>query len=224
MGDNLRWFKVWGTIVTDPKFLALPNEALGIWTRLGAVLVVHGNAGKLAITTAALEHLLRCKTDEVRKLPNVQVEESKNGHGELTVTMLNWHKYQVDTTMAERQKRSRIKRRGEKEKQKELEQEEEEEEEEEKEKRKTLSPLIPQGDGEYDEDFEEFWEVYPKKKGKGGAWKRWQQLSEQGVLPPLAEIIAAVNRQIEGDPEWYEERFIPNPAKWLEDRRWEDEF
>ncbi len=222
MGDNLRWFKVWGTIVTDPKFLALPNEALGVWTRLGAVLAVHGNAGKLTITTEALEHLLRCKIDEVGKLPNVQIEEGKNGHGEITVTMLNWHKYQADTTMAERQKRSRAKRRREKELEKDQEKEKDEDKEKDKEKRNTISPNISEGDSESDRDFEKFWEAYPKKKGKGEALKKWQQLADKRILPPLDEILDAVNRQRRTDPEWIDEQYIPNPAKWLEGWRWQD--
>lgn len=67
--------------------------------------------------------------------------------------------------------------------------------------------------------FAEFWAAYPKKVGKGDAERKWKTQK-----PPLADVLTAVKRQ-SGSEQWRKEggQFIPNPATWLHQRRWEDE-
>ncbi len=120
MADNLRWFKVWTSIVADPHFQSLPLEDVGRWALLGALTALSGTRGVLnnPEDCRMLCQLLRCTKDElvgvINRLPNVSFEEGKNRHGDKSVTWRNWHKYQLDATMAERQRRSRTKRRGDK--------------------------------------------------------------------------------------------------------------
>jgi hypothetical protein len=64
--------------------------------------------------------------------------------------------------------------------------------------------------------FERFWEVYPRKVGKGAARKAWLAAIAKA---PEGEITAAVTRQ-KFD---HRERFIPHPATWLNQERWLDE-
>ena len=73
---------------------------------------------------------------------------------------------------------------------------------------------------EYSKSFLSFWEVYPRKVGKGEAFKVWKKVK----LPALTSIVEAVEAQIKSS-QWKKEngRFIPNPATWLNQRRWEDE-
>lgn len=68
-------------------------------------------------------------------------------------------------------------------------------------------------------DFERFWNEYPKKVGKKAAWKAFQRIKE-----PLETLLTAIERQKCGD-QWSREngRYIPNPATWLNQGRWEDE-
>ena len=77
------------------------------------------------------------------------------------------------------------------------------------------------GDG-LRERFAEFWTAYPKKVGKEAAWKSWQKRRPDAELS--ARIVAAVGEQ-KAWPQWREEngRFIPNPATWLNQGRWQDE-
>ena len=74
---------------------------------------------------------------------------------------------------------------------------------------------------QYTEDFLEFWKAYPRKKGKGDAFKAWKRIKE---LPDVSVLIAAVSGQRKSD-QWKREggRFIPYPATWLNARQWEDE-
>ena len=68
--------------------------------------------------------------------------------------------------------------------------------------------------------FEAFWDVYPKKVGKGAAQKAFEK-----VRVPVADLISAVERQKTSE-QWRKEggKYIPNPATWLNQGRWEDEL
>jgi hypothetical protein len=70
--------------------------------------------------------------------------------------------------------------------------------------------------------FAEFWKAYPKKIGKGAALTSWQKHHLDKKLP---EIHAAVKVQ-SGSAQWKKDggQFIPNPATWLNQSRWEDEL
>lgn len=67
-----------------------------------------------------------------------------------------------------------------------------------------------------------FWEAYPRKVGKGAAEKAWDRIRPDEPL--LERIVAALAVAIKSD-QWQRNsgQFIPNPATWLNQRRWEDE-
>ena len=68
------------------------------------------------------------------------------------------------------------------------------------------------------ENFDRFWEAYPKKVGKEAARKAFLK-----VKAPFDKILKAVADQKQSD-QWRTEngRFIPNPATWLNQGRWDD--
>lgn len=68
--------------------------------------------------------------------------------------------------------------------------------------------------------FAEFWRVYPKKVGKPAAERAFRSAKLNGHLPEvLADVRAKAN-----SPAWTKDggQFIPNPATYLNQRRWED--
>jgi hypothetical protein len=81
------------------------------------------------------------------------------------------------------------------------------------------TPPTPQGGS--DGDFRKFWEAYPKKSAEDDARRAWHRLRPGPAL--IEEIMAALARQ-RLSTEWLREdgRFIPQPAKWLEKKRWTD--
>lgn len=83
-------------------------------------------------------------------------------------------------------------------------------------KTKTYEHRSPQG-------FAEFWSLYPKKKGKGAAEKAWDKLRPDAALQ--SKMLEAVGIQCAA-PDWLRDggQFIPHPATWLNQRRWEDEI
>ena len=68
-------------------------------------------------------------------------------------------------------------------------------------------------------DFDRFWEAYPKKVGKEAARRAFEKVKE-----PVDLLINAIEKQRQSE-QWMKEdgRFIPNPATWLNQGRWEDE-
>ena len=68
-------------------------------------------------------------------------------------------------------------------------------------------------------EFEVFWNAYPKKVGKREAIKQYQTAREEGISHET--IINGVRQYLECS-NGTEERFIPNPGRWLEEGRWDD--
>ena len=70
--------------------------------------------------------------------------------------------------------------------------------------------------------FDRFWSAYPRKAGKGAALKAFQKLNPgEELLEQMLETI----RQQKSSIQWLADggRFIPHPATWLNQGRWEDE-
>lgn len=77
--------------------------------------------------------------------------------------------------------------------------------------------------GNYTEDFLVFWEEYPRKTGKGEAFRSWLKISP--TKEERAEISSALKWQKQSS-QWNDSgygKFIPLPATYLNQRRWEDE-
>lgn len=76
----------------------------------------------------------------------------------------------------------------------------------------------PSVDGER---FAAFWSAYPKKVGKGAAEKAWAKARINGEYDTVLAAIAAQRESVQ----WRRDggQYIPNPATWINERRWEDE-
>lgn len=77
-------------------------------------------------------------------------------------------------------------------------------------------------DEDYTADFLEFWAVYPKKVGKGDAYRKWQSLVKS---TKKKETIIHSVQQHKISARWKEEdgKYIPNPATFLHQKRFDDE-
>lgn len=74
-----------------------------------------------------------------------------------------------------------------------------------------------------DDSFAKFWAAYPKKVSKPQAQKAWQKLKPDEDL--LGRILQAIESQKKSD-QWQRDKgqYIPYPATWLNNRRWEDDL
>lgn len=73
-----------------------------------------------------------------------------------------------------------------------------------------------------DRRFAAFWAAYPKKVGKQDALRAFARLKVGE--DQLAAMLAAIEQQ-RASPQWTKDggQYIPNPATWLRQGRWEDE-
>src|SRR5574343_795579 len=72
------------------------------------------------------------------------------------------------------------------------------------------------------EEFDQFWQSYPKKKNKGVAEKAWKNIEfNNGLFKQIIDKLEI----LKGSFDWLKEngRFIPHPATWLNRKGWEDE-
>jgi len=70
--------------------------------------------------------------------------------------------------------------------------------------------------------FDEFWNVYPKKQGKDAAKKAFSKRKVDKQL--LQEMLLTLGKQ-KNTEQWKKDggQYIPNPATWLNEGRWQDE-
>jgi hypothetical protein len=69
--------------------------------------------------------------------------------------------------------------------------------------------------------FNEFWNIYPKKKDKERAQKAFMRIK------PTQELFAQMKRAIENQKksaQWKDAQYIPYASTWLNGKRWEDEI
>jgi hypothetical protein len=70
------------------------------------------------------------------------------------------------------------------------------------------------------EQFNDFWSVYPRKKGKGQARKAFEKALEKTDIVTLLEgVVAYIENEDMSDLQ-----FIAHPSTWLNGERWEDEY
>lgn len=97
-----------------------------------------------------------------------------------------------------------------------------------KDKDKGTSPPIPpsggrgEGDGPaLEEGFRAFWQAYPRQIGKPEAQQEWAALCPDVALREVIQQAVRVHKQ---SAQWARDggRYIPAPARWLKEKRWED--
>lgn len=83
-----------------------------------------------------------------------------------------------------------------------------------------IPPISPKGESE---GFDNFWIAYPRKIAKANALKSWRKIKPDAELQKT--ILAALERHKKTE-QWTKDKgqFIPHPATWLNQSRWQDEI
>ena len=84
-----------------------------------------------------------------------------------------------------------------------------------------IVPPLPESCGT--SAFDRFWLAYPRRVGKEAARRIFERRRPDEAL--LAVMLVAIKKQAQ-TPQWQEAggKFIPYPATWLNQCRWEDEI
>lgn len=87
---------------------------------------------------------------------------------------------------------------------------------------KEYTPHTPQGADADSPAFTKFWDAYPKKVGKADARKKFASLVPDDAT--LSAILSSL-AYLKTTPQWTKDdgQYIPNPATWLNQKRWQDE-
>lgn len=94
-------------------------------------------------------------------------------------------------------------------------------------KTKKKKEQVKKSSGDFDEpgsnSFSEFWEQYPRKASKQNAVNSWKKLKPSSEVAD--KILQDLAWRKQNDPQWIKDsgQFIPHPATYLNQRRWEDE-
>ena len=74
--------------------------------------------------------------------------------------------------------------------------------------------------------FDQFWDSYPNKAGKDDALTVWRRGKSKAGRPiPSVDIVLAALARAKASNDWTKDngKYIPHPATWLRDGRWQDE-
>lgn len=78
---------------------------------------------------------------------------------------------------------------------------------------------------DYTDEFEEFWQAYPKVRrlAKAEAFAEWEAIAPDDAL--RSKIMTAIRHQAVHRKDWKKEggKYIPHPSRWLKYGRWDDE-
>lgn len=82
-------------------------------------------------------------------------------------------------------------------------------------------PSLP----EYSMEFEQLWDLYPRKEAKESAWIAFKGAKAAHQYPGNPIVMPIVAQWLDS-PRWQEEggKFVPMLANWINGRRWEDKF
>ena len=83
----------------------------------------------------------------------------------------------------------------------------------------STSSSIAHSSDIYTSSFNKFWEFYPRKVGKKKAMEVWKRIKIDDEL--LTRILESLEKQIKTQ-QWDNKKFIPHPATWLRQDRWDD--
>ena len=70
------------------------------------------------------------------------------------------------------------------------------------------------------EQFDEFWKEYPRKKGKGDARKKFVKALTKTSFETIMEALKRVKKSKQWNKDGVD--FVPYPATWLNQERWDD--
>lgn len=73
-----------------------------------------------------------------------------------------------------------------------------------------------------DDEFEQFWKIYPRRVAKAEARKAWKQVEK--LRPPIADLLKSVYAA-RASRDWQRDdgQYIPYPSSWLRGERWDDQ-
>jgi hypothetical protein len=211
----MRWFRLYDDVLNDPKVQKLDGDTFKFWINMLCIASKHGGVLP-SLEDMAFElrvSMLVCtmKIDALKAAGLIDGDKRLKPHG--------WEKRQYKSdTSTERVKRFRERSSN---------------------VTETVTETVPDTDTEADteteqiqikktnkksrskpladSDFEKFWSSYPKKVGRGAAERAWKKAVQLATAEEITRIAKVY-------PWGDDKQFIPHPATWLNQQRWQDQL
>lgn len=225
MAEDVKWIKLSTGILDDEKIIAIEDMPDGptlcwFWIKLLALAGRQNHDGMIGLTDeipyteVQLANRFRMNVATVqmglRMFENYGMIEIIND----MIYTKNWAKYQNVEGLEKIKEQNRIRKANQREREK-----------QQKLEAAKAAPALPAGDdlSPIDRRFERFWKAYPRKVGKGAAEKSFKKYKPDDAL--TERMIVSVEAHKRSD-QWKRDggQYIPHPATWLNQRRWEDEL
>ena len=243
--NGLPWFRLYHEMIEDPKVGTLSDSEFRLWIELLCLACSSGGNGDTCYTEEELNWKLRRNVSETLlklfrnglvKQSIVSKDEKTGTKTRETITITNWMKRQYSSDVSTdrvRKYRNKLQKK-------------------EGNVSETLlkrqcngvdtdtdtdtdvinteinnSLLSDSGESDktkkikYPDNFEKFWKSYPRKTGKGKSLSAYKAIKEP--KPTLKQILDSIVEHQKTE-QWRTKSFIPLPATFLNQRRWEDEF
>lgn len=217
-----RWFRFYDSVLEDPKVQRMDPVMFKAWVN---IMCLASRSEGVLPPISDIAFALRISDEQADTVVRVLLTNGLIDDDGEHMKPHNWHNRQfLDRTNSQRQQRFRDKKRDVTKDDNErnavtlvthnviiTSQDSDSDTDTDSEKKE-----IPRARKRVDDRFEDFWLTYPKRIGKGAAEKAFAK-AIQLTDPDL--IIEAVRKS-----DWPKDpTFIPHPATWLNQRRWQDE-
>ncbi|MBU5654501.1 hypothetical protein KPA07_06190 [Corynebacterium aurimucosum] len=233
------WFKVDDSFYDHPKFIDVPNAAIGLWTKAGAWCSKHLTDGVIPATQVKR---FKGTNAQVNALISAGIWiEDRSESGSKVYRFHDWNGWQPTREQklkereeqAERQRKSRERKAQEQEERRNVTRDSHvtpsrESHECHKGVSQRPDPTRPDQIRSADADpkksqkgsagFDDFWAVVPRKVGKQAARRAW----EKAVKVESPQVIVQKMREYRDDPNRVEE-FTKHPSTWLNAGCWDDD-
>ena len=224
MSNEIKWIKVSTSLFDDEKIKQIRSMPGGdtmilVWLQLLLLAGRVNHDGLLVLSNTEIpytEEMMATQFDVELKTVLLAIETFKRfGMVEIIddiYHITNWAKHQATEGMEKIREQNRERKKAERERRKALEP-------------AAAAPALPAASEEktpMQRRFDRFWKAYPKKVGKGAAEKSFAKYKPDDALTDT--MIRSVEAH-KHTTQWQRDggQYIPNPATWLNQRRWEDE-
>jgi hypothetical protein len=217
----MKWFRLWTDILDDPKMSRLSDDEYRAFTYLLAMAAAEEKEGHIPYDASDISWRIRLPLDLIKrsldKLLSLEII-GPNGNG---WKFIHWEKRQFKSDDRSEYFRDWYQKKRAS-KHSNVESNVVLNNVEQIQNRTEQIQNIHQNRASFDALFTSFWMSYPKKIGKQAAQKAFQKVKSPKAT--LAKILASLEWQKTSD-QWTKDdgKYIPNPATYLNQGRWEDE-
>jgi hypothetical protein len=227
----MKWFRLWTDIVNDPKMRKITDSQFRTLIYLMCLASEEDSEGTINFSASDISWRIRRTETQVKSTLKSLSGLEILGPLDKSIVFLNWNKRQpISDNDAENKRKQREKTKNVLGQNKDtsldsppLEQNRTDTDTEQIQNRTDNKKLLSEAKNASLMLFEIFWRAYPKRIGKGAAERSWNKINPDDNL--LQVMLGSIANAEESE-QWQKEngQFIPNPATWLNQKRWQDEI